>query len=230
MSGWCEYELGQLGAQEPNAFATGPFGSSISAKYFVDEGIPVIRGSNLSLEVGRRLVEDSFAFLAPDKAAEFRRNVARRGDLVFTCWGTIGQIGYIGDGSRFSEYVISNKQMKMTPDASRVDGLFLYYLLSSPQMLAAVQRQQIGTSVPGFNLGQLRGLGVRLPSLEVQRRIASALSAFDDLIENSTRRIEILEEIAKAIYREWFVNFRYPGHENVPLVDSELGSIPEGWA
>ena len=63
-----------------------------------------------------------------------------------------------------------------------------------------------------------------------QRKIASILSAYDDLIENNTRRIHILEEMAAAIYREWFVEFRYPGHERVPLVDSELGPIPEGWS
>jgi type I restriction enzyme S subunit len=64
---------------------------------------------------------------------------------------------------------------------------------------------------------------------ETQRQIADTLSAYDDLIENNTRRIAILEEMAQRLYREWFVHFRYPGHESVPLVESELGAIPEGW-
>ncbi len=68
-----------------------------------------------------------------------------------------------------------------------------------------------------------------LPDRTTQRKIASILWAYDDLIENNTRRIAILEEMAQAIYREWFVNFRFPGHENVKLVDSPLGQIPEGW-
>jgi type I restriction enzyme S subunit len=72
-------------------------------------------------------------------------------------------------------------------------------------------------------------LSVPNPPLPTQRKIASILSAYDDLIENNTRRIAILEEMAQAIYREWFVNFRFPGHENVKLVDSPLGQIPEGW-
>ena len=63
----------------------------------------------------------------------------------------------------------------------------------------------------------------------MQRKIAAVLSAYDELIENNLRRIEILEAMAQAVYREWFVNFRYPGHENVALVDSPLGPIPEGW-
>ena len=68
-----------------------------------------------------------------------------------------------------------------------------------------------------------------LPPLTIQRKIAAILSAYDDLIENNNRRIKLLEEMAQRIYREWFVDFRYPGHENVQLVDSELGPIPQGW-
>ncbi len=71
-------------------------------------------------------------------------------------------------------------------------------------------------------------LAIPIPPLSTQRKIAAILSAYDDLIENNNRRIKILEEMAQRIYREWFVDFRYPGHENVPLVDSELGPIPEG--
>ncbi|MCA3039173.1 MAG: restriction endonuclease subunit S, partial [Rhodocyclaceae bacterium] len=72
-------------------------------------------------------------------------------------------------------------------------------------------------------------LEFNVPSLLVQRRIASILSAYDDLIENSQRRIKILESMARALYREWFVHFRFPGHENHPRVASPLGEIPEGW-
>jgi type I restriction enzyme S subunit len=68
-----------------------------------------------------------------------------------------------------------------------------------------------------------------LPNRRIQERIASILSAYDDLIENNTRRIKILEEMAQRLYREWFVHFRFPGHENVRMVESELGRIPEGW-
>jgi type I restriction enzyme S subunit len=68
-----------------------------------------------------------------------------------------------------------------------------------------------------------------IPPLPTQRKIAAILSAYDDLIENNTRRIAILEEMAQLLYREWFVHFRFPGHEDVAMVDSELGAIPEGW-
>src|SRR5205823_3554663 len=75
-------------------------------------------------------------------------------------------------------------------------------------------------------LGEIR---IANRPISTQRRIATILSAYDDLIENNTRRIKILEEMAQMLYREWFVNFRFPGHENVEMVESELGLIPEGW-
>ncbi len=86
-----------------------------------------------------------------------------------------------------------------------------------------------GSAQPLLTQTVLRQVPASVPTLSYQRKVASVLSAYDDLIENNTRRIEILEEMAQAIYREWFVNFRFPGHEQVEMVDSELGPIPEGW-
>ena len=84
-------------------------------------------------------------------------------------------------------------------------------------------------AVPGLNRNQLHTVPVRLPDALTQRAIASVAKAFDDLIENNRRRVAVLEEMARAVYCEWFVKFRYPGHEDVPLVDSAVGPIPEGW-
>jgi type I restriction enzyme S subunit len=86
-----------------------------------------------------------------------------------------------------------------------------------------------GTNISNLNQDILGRLQVPLPQKSVQGKIASILSAYDDLIENSTRRIKILEEMAKMIYREWFVNFRFLGHEKVKMVESEMGPIPNGW-
>jgi type I restriction enzyme S subunit len=86
-----------------------------------------------------------------------------------------------------------------------------------------------GTAQKNLLLRDLRAFEVRVPPLPIQRRIAGILSAYDELIENSQRRIKILESMARALYREWFVHFRFPGHENVPLVPSSMGPIPQGW-
>ena len=83
--------------------------------------------------------------------------------------------------------------------------------------------------MPNLNTEILRSVPVRFPPLPIQRRIAGILSTYDDLIENSQRRIKILEEMARRLYREWFVHFRFPGHEGCMLVESPLGEIPEGW-
>lgn len=86
-----------------------------------------------------------------------------------------------------------------------------------------------GSTFPNLSFRDLATLEIPFPPLPVQRKISALLSAYDDLIENNNRRIKLLEEMAQRIYKEWFVDFRYPGHEDVPLVESELGLIPEGW-
>ena len=94
-----------------------------------------------------------------------------------------------------------------------------------------IQMQSVsrGTTQDNLSLDKLLTFDFRVPPLQVQRRIAGILSAYDELIENSQRRIRILEEMARSLYREWFVHFRFPGHEKLPLVASPLGEIPQGW-
>ena len=96
-------------------------------------------------------------------------------------------------------------------------------------MIEWIFNQAIGATLPNLNTAIIRSIQILYPSLQTQRKIASILSAYDDLIENNTRRIAILEEMAQSLYREWFVHCRFPGHEKKRLVESELGLIPEGW-
>jgi type I restriction enzyme S subunit len=107
--------------------------------------------------------------------------------------------------------------------------LFLYYFLGQPRVIEWIFNQAIGATLPNLNTEIIRSIPILYPSLLTQRKIASILSAYDDLIENNTCRITILEEMAQSLYREWFVHFRFPGHEKKRLVESELGLIPEGW-
>lgn len=86
-----------------------------------------------------------------------------------------------------------------------------------------------GATMPSLNQGIIERIDLPLPPLPIQKRIAGILSAYDELIENNQRRIKILESMARSLYREWFIHFRYPGHESVPLVPSPLGPIPKGW-
>jgi len=110
-----------------------------------------------------------------------------------------------------------------------LDTTFMRYVLCGQSFTNYIRPIVTGINVPHISPGQIRDFKFILPPLAVQRRIASILSAYDDLIENNTRRIAILEEMARRIYEEWFVRFRFPGHERVKRVESELGLIPEGW-
>jgi type I restriction enzyme S subunit len=119
--------------------------------------------------------------------------------------------------------------MKLTVDRLKADPLFIYYVFKSPATIQRILNHAFSSGVPHINLEILRDFEIEIPKLCVQRKIAAFLSAYDDLIENNTRRIKILEEMAQMLYREWFVHFRFPGHEKVRMVESELGPIPEGW-
>ncbi|MDA1362167.1 restriction endonuclease subunit S [Glycomyces luteolus] len=196
MFDWQKVSIEALAAPGKNSLATGPFGSAIGSRFFREKGVPVIRGSNLSLDVGKRLVDSDVVFVDESKAEEFSRSVARRGDLIFTCWGTIGQIGLVDERSRFDRYIVSNKQMKLTPNSEMVDSLFLYYALSSPGAVAQVQGASIGSSVPGFNLTQLRKVEVPLPPLVQQQSISSLLGALDDKIAVNERIVSTADKLA----------------------------------
>ena len=109
------------------------------------------------------------------------------------------------------------------------DSQYVGFVIESEDYKHFIQQNIGGTAQPQANAQVLTSFPIPLPPLATQRKIAAILSNYDDLIENNTRRIEILEEMAGTIYREWFVEFRFPGHENAKVVESELGLIPQGW-
>ena len=106
---------------------------------------------------------------------------------------------------------------------------FLFYLMNANSVRAQIKGSATGSTVRHTSPSRIYNVAVQLPPLAEQRRIASILSAYDELIENNQRRIKILESMTRAIYREWFVDFRFPGHESVPFVASGHGAIPKGW-
>ena len=134
-------------------------------------------------------------------------------------YGTLGEVFYLD-----KDFWPLNTTLYVR-DFKGNDPLFLSYFLRTLNLA----HQNVAGAVPGLNRNALHLLPVFIPQLPTQRKIAAILSAYDDLIENNTRRIAILEEMAQSLYREWFVHFRFPGHEKKRLVESELGLIPEGW-
>lgn len=138
----------------------------------------------------------------------------------------IGRVGaYCGSVAiSHGPFWASDNTLVFEPQVDR-DLDFLYYLLRS----ANLNQYAGGSAQPLVTQRNLKVLRFSIPEPSDRIRIGRILANFDDLIENNRRQVAVLEEMARAIYREWFVKFRYPGHENVPLVDSELGPIPQGW-
>ena len=134
-------------------------------------------------------------------------------------YGTLGQVFFVN-----KDYWPLNTSLYVQ-DFKGNDPKFISLLLST----LSFGSQNAAGAVPGVNRNHLHAMEVCVPPLPTQRRIAGILSAYDDLIENSQRRIKILEEMARRLYREWFVHFRFPGREDCRFVESPLGEIPEGW-
>ena len=222
---WPKQKLELLAVDHPYGFVGGPFGSKLTSRDYVDYGVPVIRGSNLNN--GRYLDMKDCAFVSEEKVRDdLSGNLARPGDLVFTQRGTLGQVAIIPDDGISPDYVVSQSQMKLTVDDAKADRLFLYYYMSSREAVKRILNFTSSSGVPHINLKILRNFEVPAPPVERQKSIASVLSAYDDLIENNQRRIQLLEKSARLLYKEWFVHLRFPGHERVKIKDG----VPEGWA
>ena len=224
---WRTMPLDAVKASVPYAFVGGPFGSNLTVRDYVEAGVPVIRGNNLPPDTSFR--DDDFVFVSEKKADDLRSNTASPGDLVFTQRGTLGQVGVIPSQARFERYIISQSQMKLTVDPEVADVRFVYYFFRIPATIQKVINHALTSGVPHINLGILKAFTIALPDVECQRSIADILSAYDDLIENNRRRMALLEEAARQLYREWFVRLRFPGYERATLSASALGMIPINW-
>lgn len=149
------------------------------------------------------------------------KDVTQSGDLL----GSVARVPQSGPTGRLSQDTV-----RLDLISDRVDPDFLYLSLLTPTYRAWCRQHATGTTNLGLPRDDFLAYEVFHPiSHKDQRRVAGVLNGIDGLIENNRRRVEVLEEMARAIYREWFVKFRYPGHEDVPLVDSALGPIPSGW-
>ncbi|UZR27864.1 restriction endonuclease subunit S [Methylococcus mesophilus] len=155
-----------------------------------------------------------------------RRLVPRRNDIILTREAPLGDVGKIRTDDRV---FLGQRLYHFRPDPQKLDADFLLYSLLGDDLQGQIKGFGSGATVEHMRLQDIPSLEVNVPPLPVQKRIAGILSAYDELIENCQRRIKILETMARALYREWFVHFRFPGYENYPPVASSLGEIPQGW-
>lgn len=162
-------------------------------------------------------------YLSQESKKDFNNYLLPSGAICFVCIGaTIGKICMTNVPSFTNQQINS-----VIVDGKRHDNCFVYYLLSTKK--EHIKNIAGGAATPIVSKSTFSDVFVEIPELIVQKKIAAILSAYDDLIENNLRRIKILEEMAQTLYREWFVNFRFPGHQKVKMVNSPLGKIPEGW-
>lgn len=110
--GWRIVKVDDIKSSEKYSCVAGPFGSDISSKYFKASGVPIIRGNNLSLKFEKFIPED-FAYVSLQRARKYKAQHVKHNDLIFTCWGTLGQVGIIPKNGPYNEYIISNKQLKL---------------------------------------------------------------------------------------------------------------------
>jgi type I restriction enzyme, S subunit len=156
-----------------------------------------------------------------------RRGAPRLGDVVLTREAPLGEVGII----RTTEPVfLGQRTIMYRADHRRVHPYFLMYAMLGPLVQGQIRGYGSGSTVEHMRLSDCFNLRLLLPPLSVQHRVAAILSAYDDLIENNNRRIKIMEEMAQRIFHDWFIEFRYPGHQTVPKIDSTLGPIPQGWS
>ena len=188
-------------------------------------GYPSIRTPNIGK--GRLILDNVNRVSEETYKAWTKRAIPQANDLILAREAPIGNVAIIPNNLKVC---LGQRTVLIRPDKNKVESNYLVYLLLGDEIQGKILSVSNGATVHHLNMKDIRNLELpELPSLHTQRKIAAILSGYDRLIENNTRRIEILEEMARSIYREWFVNFRFPGHEQVQMVDSELGLIPEGW-
>ena len=207
-------------------------GFAFKSGWFCDSGRPVVKVKDFT---ANSVDSNEVTHVSEEIAAQYLKYQLRTGDVVIQTVGSwpSAPASVVGKCVRIPRTVdralLNQNAVKVSPSSS-LDGGFLYYSLKNPAFGEyIVGTAQGAASQAAITLEAIRAYKINLPDLPTQRKIAGILSAYDDLIENNLRRIKILEAMAQSLYREWFVHFRFPGHESACFIDSSLGRIPKGW-
>ena len=221
MSDWQDRVLGEL-IEIKHGFA-------FLGEYFADSGTHIVlTPGNFYDEGGFKSKGEKEKWYRGPFPSDY---VLKKGDLIIAMTeqaeGLLGSAAIVPEDDRY----LHNQRLGLVRvrDSNLADTTFIYYLFNSAPVRQQIRGSASGTKIRHTAPSRISTVKVRTPSLRLQKRIAGILSAYDDLIENCQRRIHILETMARDLYREWFVHFRFPGHEGHPRVASPLGEIPQGW-
>lgn len=228
MTPWPVRRLGDIADEGHGEIRTGPFGSQLHRHDYIDsaDGVPVVMPLNM---VEGRVSSRSLARVSQGKASEMAAHVTRAGDVLLSRRGDIGRYCLI-DASTAGALCGTGSLRVSIQQSDLMPEYFCFYLETSAG-LHELQGRAVGSTMLNINSSIVRSLELPVPPLAIQRKITGILSAYNALIENNNRRIRLLEEMAQRIYHEWFVDFRYPGRETAPSVNSALGLglLPQGW-
>lgn len=188
---------------------------------FTDSGIKYIRSEMLTLA---KYISGDFLYISQETHDKLKRSQLKTGDILFSMAGV-----YLGKTAILRpEDTPANTNQAVALiriDSDKANNEFVYYYLNLPAVVKTANTVQSQSAQPNINLKQIGQLKIELPDSDLQDKIVQILSAYDNLIENNQRQIRLLEEAAQRLYKEWFVDLRFPGYENTPIVDG----IPEGW-
>ncbi len=164
-------------------------------------------------------------FITEQKDGVLRKGKLQRDDVVLTTRGTIGNVAFFNSSVPYEHMRINSGMVILRCSNEKILPTYLYYFLRSPSFANQVNSLRSGVAQPQLPIRDMKRIKMPLPPLPEQTHIASILSAYDDLIENNRRRIQLLEQAARLLYKEWFVHLRFPGHEHVKVKNG----VPEGW-
>lgn len=167
--------------------------------------------------------EQSIARVSEDHVLRLNRHMIQKGDILYSRRGDVGRCALATEHE--AGWLWGTGCLRITIDETIADSKFVFYQLQQEKIVGWVEKHAVGATMLNLNTTILSNIPLRLPPLEIQRRIADVLSAYDDLIENNRKQIKLLEEAAQRLYKEWFVDLRFPGHEHTRIVDG----VPEGW-
>lgn len=199
---------------------TGPFGSQLHQSDYSDEGVPVIMPKDL---VNGHISEKSAARVSTSHVDRLSRHKIESGDILYSRRGDVGRCALATEMER--GWLCGTGCLRVTIDRSIAIPEFIFYQLQKAETIGWVEKHAVGSTMLNLNTTILGNIPIDLPTIEEQRAIVSILFVYDNLIENNQKQIKLLEEAAQRLYKEWFVDLRFPGYENTKIVDG----VPEGW-
>lgn len=185
------------------------------------EGYPLIRTPNVGK--GRLLLEGVHRVSKDIYDKRNMRAIPQKDDIIFAREAPAGNAALIREGQ---EVCLGQRTVLIRPDCEKVFPKYLVYYLLAPEQQYKLLGTANGATVAHVNLPVIRKMPIELPDIDVQQKIVGYISIYDDLIENNQKQIKLLEEAAQRLYKEWFIDLRFPGYENCKIVDG----VPEGWS